>query len=79
MIELVVSSTILYLQSNDKMEIMSKLHSEEHIASELATRLEQQEDDIKDVRQQVYQMWNSQRGDVESVLDLFYMYYLKFI
>ena len=37
------------------MEIMSKLQSEEHISSELATRLEQQEDDIKDVRHQVCQ------------------------
>lgn len=32
---------------------MSKLQSEEHVSQELATRLQQQEDDINDVRQQV--------------------------
>lgn len=35
------------------MEMLTKLHSEQHIAKELASRLGQQEDELKEIRQQV--------------------------
>ena len=41
------------LQSNENMELMSQLQSEQHIARELANRLSQQEDELKEVREQV--------------------------
>ncbi|XP_029654635.1 golgin subfamily A member 2 isoform X2 [Octopus sinensis] len=37
--------------SNDSMELMTKLQSEEHRAHELADRLAQQEDELKDMRE----------------------------
>jgi len=35
------------------MEMMTQLQSEQHIAKELAARLGQQEDELKDTRHQV--------------------------
>ena len=40
-------------QSTDNMEMMTQLQSEQHIAKELAARLGQQEDELKDTRHQV--------------------------
>jgi len=40
-------------QSTDNMEMMTQLQSEQHVAKELAARLGQQEDELKDTRQQV--------------------------
>jgi len=35
------------------MEMLTQLQSEQHVAKELAARLGQQEDELKDIRQQV--------------------------
>jgi len=35
------------------MEMLTKLQSEQHIAKELAARLSQQEDELKETREQV--------------------------
>jgi len=35
------------------MEMLTQLHSEQHIAKELAARLSQQEDELKETREQV--------------------------
>ena len=39
--------------SNDNMEMMSGLTSEQHVSKELAARLSQQEDELKEIREQV--------------------------
>lgn len=41
------------LQSNDNMELSTKLDSEHHISKELAQRLTQQEEELGEVREQV--------------------------
>ena len=43
----------MYLQSNENMELMTSLQTEQHACKELATRLGQQEDELKDLREQV--------------------------
>ncbi len=43
----------LSLQSNDNMEMMTQLTSEQHVSKELAARLSQQEDELKEIREQV--------------------------
>ncbi len=44
----------LLFQSNDNMELMSTLTSEQHVSKELAARLSQQEEELKEIREQVY-------------------------
>jgi len=46
------------VQSTDNMEMLTRLQSEQHIAKELAARLGQQEDELKDTREQV-SGWNN--------------------
>ena len=44
---------MLFSQTNDNMEMLSSLKSEQHISQELANRLSQQEDELNDMKQQV--------------------------
>ncbi len=52
------------------MEMMTSLSSEQHVAKELATRLSQQEEELKDIREQVssHQSTNSaeSHGDISA-------------
>jgi len=41
------------IQSTDNMEMLTQLQSEQHVAKELAARLGQQEDELKEMREQV--------------------------
>ena len=38
------------IQSNENMELMTKLQSEQHIIKELSTRLTQQEEELEEIR-----------------------------
>jgi len=44
---------MLCAQSTDNMEMLTQLQSEQHVAKELAARLGQQEDELKETREQV--------------------------
>ena len=52
-------------QSNDNMDMMTKLTSEQHIAKELAERLSHQEDELKDIREQLAQ----KDGQLKEMID----------
>ena len=43
----------ILLQSNENMDLMSQVQSEQHISKELASRLGHQEDELNDVRDKV--------------------------
>ena len=47
------SNNNLFPQSNDNMEMMTNLTSEQHVSKELAGRLSQQEEELKEIREQV--------------------------
>ena len=42
-------------QSNDNMDLMTQVTSEQHVSRELAQRLSQQEDELKDTREMLQQ------------------------
>ena len=50
--------TSMSLQSNENMELMTTLQTEQHTSKELAARLGQQEEELKDMREQVIVLSN---------------------
>lgn len=48
---------IILLQSNDKLELAEKLHSEQHITKELGERLSQQEEELQELKDQVWMFY----------------------
>ena len=48
-----VKTDVSVFQSNDNMELMTKLQTEQHSMKDLLTKLAQQEDELKDIREAV--------------------------
>ena len=48
-----VKDDVCVFQSNDNMELMTKLQTEQHSMKDLLTKLAQQEDELKDIREAV--------------------------
>ena len=57
-----------FVQSNDNMEMMTNLTSEQHVSKELAARLSQQEEELKEMREQV-SLQRHQSGNNSSPKD----------
>jgi hypothetical protein len=40
----------MFMQSNENMELLTKLQSEQHVVKELSVRLTQQEEELEEIR-----------------------------